>query len=510
MTEIYWFSKKQGKKWLCIFLAVFVNLAFILGILLGLESLWGEMNYYIGDAIGAEFNYSLILILLILLPMIYCGILVIHNIRRLIKIDRITPNLAHKIASIALLVLFDLIIIILIVLFGKDAVNVSSMFENISIFLYLAVFIGLFISLYAILDKLKRSMKHPGNGGKNKRGKASLIIATICIGYLAGFSLPFLFPAVNVISGNLPTKPKIIAHRGAAHIAPENTIIAGQVAVTLSVDGWEIDVQVSRDGIPFIIHDDTLKRTTNVSEEFPGRENEHSSNFTWAELQRLNAGSWFVNKDPYRAIAKGLVTQEQIALFHTATIPSLEEAVNFTRDNGILLDVDFKGIPSWHPNYTTYFNICLSVLKAGGIDDQIWIATGNTNWLNQTQIEAPNMTTALSIEYPDLVSVSDFLTTGYNITNMHHGLPYDLMRSYVAAGVPINMWTIDSIWRFSQLWCLGITFVVTNEPHKFVGLLQPNWYLHTEIYTLFWIVIYLLGLSFIAVLKYGSKTKPTS
>ena len=340
--------------------------------------------------------------------------------------------------------------------------------------------------------------------------KAGVLVACVVGGYSIGFSMPFLFPAVNVIGGDLPPKPLIIAHRGAAHIAPENTIIAGQVAANLSVDGWEIDVQVSRDGIPFLMHDDTLKRTTNVSDEFPGRENEHTSNFTWTELQRLDAGSWFADRDPYRVIAKGLITSAQVESYRGATIPSLEDAVNFTRDSGLLLDVDFKGVPSWHPNYTTYFNICLTYLLAGGIDDQIWIATGNTNWLQTTQLNAPNMTTALSISTSDPLTVAEFQATGFNMTNINHAMPYDVMRAYVAAGIEINMWTVDNIWRYSKLWCLGVTAVVTNDPQKFVGLVQPNWYLHTEIYTLFWIVIYLLGLSFVAVLKYESMAKQAS
>lgn len=58
-------------------------------------------------------------------------------------------------------------------------------------------------------------------------------------------------------------KPLILAHRGASKIAPENTIAAFKKAVELGVDGVELDVMMSGDNIPVVIHDDRVDRTTN-------------------------------------------------------------------------------------------------------------------------------------------------------------------------------------------------------------------------------------------------------
>lgn len=51
---------------------------------------------------------------------------------------------------------------------------------------------------------------------------------------------------------------------------------------------------LSSDGIPFLMHDEHLSRTTDVASVFPARTTDHSSDFSWAELKRLNAGSWFL------------------------------------------------------------------------------------------------------------------------------------------------------------------------------------------------------------------------
>lgn len=83
---------------------------------------------------------------------------------------------------------------------------------------------------------------------------------------------------------------RVIAHRGASAYAPENTMAAFELAVELGVDEVETDVQFTKDGKLLLFHDSTLNRTTNGA----GRPSE----FTLAELKRLDAGSW-LNPDEH-------------------------------------------------------------------------------------------------------------------------------------------------------------------------------------------------------------------
>jgi glycerophosphoryl diester phosphodiesterase len=78
-------------------------------------------------------------------------------------------------------------------------------------------------------------------------------------------------------------KPLVLAHRGASAYAPENTLAAFNLAFELGADGVELDVSLTRDGIPVVIHDDTVDRTTNGH----GAVNQ----FTLAELQQLDASN---------------------------------------------------------------------------------------------------------------------------------------------------------------------------------------------------------------------------
>lgn len=85
----------------------------------------------------------------------------------------------------------------------------------------------------------------------------------------------------------------VIAHRGSSGIAPENTLAAVEEAIAQRSGWFEIDIQRSADGHLVLMHDRDLRRTTDVEEVFPERQLAPVGSFTLAELQRLDAGSWF-------------------------------------------------------------------------------------------------------------------------------------------------------------------------------------------------------------------------
>ncbi len=78
---------------------------------------------------------------------------------------------------------------------------------------------------------------------------------------------------------------EIVVHRGANKVAPENTKAAAEACLALVADFVEIDVRLSKDGIPFTLHDSSVDRTTNGSGEI--------NDFTSDQIEILDAGSWF-------------------------------------------------------------------------------------------------------------------------------------------------------------------------------------------------------------------------
>ena len=114
----------------------------------------------------------------------------------------------------------------------------------------------------------------------------------------------------------LVTRPLRFAHRGASARAPENTLAAFREAVRLGADAVECDVHLSRDGVPVILHDDTVDRTTD------GRG--AVARLTLAEIRRLDAGAWFASR------------------FRGERVPTLEETLDFARGR-CGLNLEIKG-----------------------------------------------------------------------------------------------------------------------------------------------------------------------
>ena len=118
-----------------------------------------------------------------------------------------------------------------------------------------------------------------------------------------------------------------IAHRGARSLAPENTLAAARKALEIGADLWETDVSVTTDGQLILMHDDTLDRTTDAPIRFPGRSPWTVSAFTLAEIRDLDAGSWFVETDPFDQIAAGAVTPGEQAAYRGERVPTLRRAL---------------------------------------------------------------------------------------------------------------------------------------------------------------------------------------
>jgi glycerophosphoryl diester phosphodiesterase len=113
--------------------------------------------------------------------------------------------------------------------------------------------------------------------------------------------------------------PLWIAHRGAGKLAPENTLAAFRLGAQHGYAAFECDVKLSADGVPFLLHDATLDRTSNAKGV--------AGDKPWAELSRVDAGSWHS-----RAHAG-------------EPIPTLDHIAAFCRASGHALNIEIKPTP---------------------------------------------------------------------------------------------------------------------------------------------------------------------
>ena len=121
--------------------------------------------------------------------------------------------------------------------------------------------------------------------------------------------------------------PRWVAHRGAGRLAPENTLAAMRLGAAHGYRLFECDAKLSADGVPFLMHDATLARTTNARDIFGRAASDVGADHAWSELSKLDAGSWHS-----RAYAgEPLATLENVSRWCLA--------------NGHLLNIEIKPTP---------------------------------------------------------------------------------------------------------------------------------------------------------------------
>ena len=121
--------------------------------------------------------------------------------------------------------------------------------------------------------------------------------------------------------------PLWIAHRGAGRLAPENTLAAFRLGASHGWRMFECDVKLSADGVPFLLHDATLQRTTNAAACLTAGESMVAGEHAWAKLAQLDAGSW------------------HSPAFAGERLPTLDTLAAWCLANDCLLNIEIKPTP---------------------------------------------------------------------------------------------------------------------------------------------------------------------
>ncbi|HKI52210.1 MAG TPA: glycerophosphodiester phosphodiesterase family protein [Geothermobacteraceae bacterium] len=230
------------------------------------------------------------------------------------------------------------------------------------------------------------------------------------------------------------------AHRGASADAPENTLAAFALAEQQRADGIELDVQLSRDGVPLILHDEILERTTD------GRGRVDQQN--WSELRKLDAGSWFGSE------------------FAGERLPSLAEVLEWA-DDRLLLNLEvktpsvadallrlLKQFPWARVLISSFDHRLLAALRNVAPDLRLGFLNDSRFWRRALQ----RATRARAVSFhPRVDQVSR-----------------PLLAACQAAELAVYPWTVDSAVVAHRLRGLGVAGVFSNRP----GLLRRELFLN--------------------------------
>ena len=266
--------------------------------------------------------------------------------------------------------------------------------------------------------------------------------------------------------------PAIVAHRGARSVAPENTLLSAQRAYDFHADQWELDVQETKDGELVVIHDPNFMLTSNAEQFYPMRFFWKVKNFTLAEIKRLDAGSWFLKKDPFGEIKNGTVTAAEQELIVNEPFPTLREALQFTKDKDWFVNVEIKDV-SGTPGDADIVQKTVTLIEDMDMQEHVIISSFNLNYLVQVKQINPELKTAALVKKMDdpFKLLQD---TGADAINPSYESIKDLsiIKTLRDAGYDVYVWTVNDEETMMTLINAGVSGIITDYPQRMNEVLE--------------------------------------
>jgi glycerophosphoryl diester phosphodiesterase len=244
---------------------------------------------------------------------------------------------------------------------------------------------------------------------------------------------------------NLDFIPPVIAHRGARVRAPENTMAAFKAAREDGARWIETDVKLTSDGVPILMHDDTLDRTTDG----------HGSvaDMSWAEIKNLDAGAWFS------------------PAFKGTRVATLVELLIFARDTNMRLNLELKPCPG-----RTQATVMVALIEAA----KLWPDTAPPPLISSFDIDALSIAAQLHPEWPRGLLLDEWREDWRELASLVQATTINLNADLLTpariaalreANKPILAYTVNDAARAKALLQSGVQAVFSDNPAALIGAL---------------------------------------
>jgi len=251
-------------------------------------------------------------------------------------------------------------------------------------------------------------------------------------------------------------KPRIIGHRGAAGMAPENTLVSFRRSLNEGADYIEVDVRESKDGEILIFHDATLERTTDGQGEI--------RQWKLKELKSLDAGYRFTLDDGVTYPYKG----------QNIEIPTLEEF--FSAFPGVRATIEIKQISAG------FVKKLFAIIRRFGREDWVLLSTAEDGVMKEVRNEVRDhdLAVATGLSYGEVASFFRWVWDGGHGSITPPGQVLQIPCTYgnwtlitehtVRAahdlGLEVYAWTINDVEEMRRLLSLGVDGIVTDYPAR--------------------------------------------
>jgi glycerophosphoryl diester phosphodiesterase len=263
-----------------------------------------------------------------------------------------------------------------------------------------------------------------------------------------------------------PRRTRAIAHRGASHIAPENTLLAYRLAVEFGVDAVEVDARLTRDGRIVLLHDADLARTTNLTGSV--------ERLTHDDLRRCDAGYWFCPEGlpdhPFRGLGLTVPALAELFVMLARVRPTVE----------VLIEV--KRSPRDPAIDSSKRLVERLVAELHGLDAiaRCRVSSFDARSIDDVRQLAPDIRTALLVAPgADVHATIDYaLTNGHSAVQVHDSAiaagvaGRHLIEAVHHAGLEIDVWTVNARARMAELHELGVDGIISDDPERLCAVLD--------------------------------------
>jgi glycerophosphoryl diester phosphodiesterase len=254
------------------------------------------------------------------------------------------------------------------------------------------------------------------------------------------------------------SRPLVFAHRGGGALAPENTLAAFDNGLALGADGLELDVRLSRDGVPVVHHDELLDRTTSLRGPVAERDA--------ADLAHADAGYAFAGRQglyPFRGRGIG--------------IPTLATVLARYQDARIIIELKV--------NHSDLAHATIAAVRDAGALDRVCIGSFGLRVLRAARALEPAIATSAAREEVRWAlyrswcrwPVSRVSYQGYQVpewAGLTHVVSPRFVRMAHRSGLGVQVWTVNNVDEASRLLSWGVDALITDRPDLIVPLVRAG------------------------------------
>lgn len=430
-----------------------------------------NFNEFLFQHWGHWMDWSLAFLLVISLLVTYASLLLLLALLLWLCGQPLHLHSVHKMLLLLIMLLVAAGLVGLDVQWQQEWRSLRLSLQATAPFLHIGAVAGITLLAWPVADTFYRI---------HRRGPKVLLLLLFFGVALAIYLAPLCISSPCIMEPrDLPPKPGLVGHRGAPMLAPENTLMSLRKTAECGAAVFETDVMVSSDGIPFLMHDEHLSRTTDVASVFPARTSSHSSDFSCAELKKLNAGTWFLERQPFWG-AKRLSDPDRKEA-ENQTVPTLEELLKEAAVLNLSIMFDLRRPPRNHTYHDTFVNQTLETVLSARVPQAmvLWLPDEDRAKVQQ---RAPRMRQIYGQQGSNRSERPQFLNLPYQ------DLPLLDIKALHQDNVSVNLFVVNKPWLFSLLWCAGVDSVTTNDCQLLQQMRYPVWLIPPQTYLMMWII----------------------